>query len=329
MKKLLSSHETIKPSQAKKYNQINGNNAECLAAGKLLLCLQGEVSWGSRNEDGRKIDLFISFDHPWIPKERVLLLTQVKSGKKYGTISQDGRSFTLNKDTIKTNFRNSHDLMIVWVNRETNRLFWAYIHKNTKIEDTFYGEHHEVSPAMLYDLPRVIGKQTANISGGRGVTIGTLSSNLKDNRKEAKKIYRNLAENKIISPVLGEIEFSRLGWRHMFRITRSKKHKKMSLQTIFHLSNILKQVPSSHKIIDFNQIEEDHYVYRQITHILSYSKVMLYTKEKIEVKVKLKEEISYPIDWNNDALLFQKIRRRVVFINSYITDNSIESNSAY
>ena len=100
MKKLLSSYKKIKPSQAKKYNQINGNNAECLVAGKLLLCLQGEVSWGSRNEDSRKIDLFISFDHPWIQKERVLLLTQVKSGKKYGTISQDGRSFTLNKDTI-------------------------------------------------------------------------------------------------------------------------------------------------------------------------------------------------------------------------------------
>ena len=182
---------------------------------------------------------------------------------------------------------------------------------------------------MLYDLPRVIGKQTSNISGGRGVTIGTLASNLKDNRKEAKKIYRDLAANKIISPVLGEIEFSRLGWRHMFRITRSEKHKERSLQTIFHINDILKQVPSSHRIADFNQIEEDNYIYRQITHILTYSKVMLHGKGKIKVNVKLKEETSYPKDWNNDAFLFQKIERRVVFINSYITDHSIESDSAY
>lgn len=331
MKKLLSTHQTIKPKQDRKHNQINGNNAECLVAGQLLLCLQGEVSWGSRNEDGRKIDLFMSFDHPWIKKERILLLTQVKSGKEYGNISKDTNGlingFILNKKTIETNFKNSHDLMIVWVDRNTNKLFWAYIHRNTMIENTLYGNHHEISPAMLYDLARVIGKQTSNIFGGRGITIGALNSNLKENRRKAKTIYRNLAENEIISPVLGKIEFTRLGWRHMFRITRKKKHKEISLQTIFQIENILKQSPSSHKIIDYNQIEEDNYIYRQITHILIYSKVMLSTKNKVEVKVKLKEETSYPINWSNDALLFQKIRRRVVFINSYITDDSIESNS--
>ena len=112
-------------------------------------------------------------------------------------------------------------------------------------------------------------------------------------------------------------EFTRLGWRHMFRITRKKKHKEISLQTISQIENILKQSPSSHKIMDYNQIEEDNYIYRQITHILIYSKVMLSTKNKVEVKVKLKEETSYPVNWSNDALLFQKIRRRVVFIKSY------------
>ena len=337
MKKLLSSYTVIKPKQDVKHNQINGDNAECLAAGKLLLCLQGEVSWGSRNEDGRKIDLFLSFDHPWINKERILLLTQVKSGLAYGCISKEKKDskgkkitsdgFILKKKTIEDNFRNSHDLMIIWVDRKTNKLFWAYIHKNTKIESSFYGLHHEVSPAMLYDVPRVIGKQTTSISGGKGVTIGQLDKDLKENRKKAKIIYRDLAENKIISPVLGEVEFSRLGWRHMFRISRKKKHKKMSLQTIFYIENILKQAPTLHKVIDFNQFEENDYIYRQITHILTYSKVMLFNKDKIEIKVKLKEETSYPIDWSNDALLFQKIRRRVVFINSYVTDESIESNS--
>lgn len=55
-------------------NIDNGNDAEVLAASFLVMAIGAEISWGSRNEDGRKIDLICSYDHPWFDKERLFFL---------------------------------------------------------------------------------------------------------------------------------------------------------------------------------------------------------------------------------------------------------------
>ena len=60
------------PQQNRINNIDNGNDAEILAASLLLRSIGSEISWSSRNEDGRKIDLICSYDHPWIEKERII-----------------------------------------------------------------------------------------------------------------------------------------------------------------------------------------------------------------------------------------------------------------
>src|SRR5690554_7757419 len=86
---LLQKIPTNKVKESRDLNISNGNDAETYSASKLLAALGAEVSWGSRNEDGRKIDLIASYDHPWYD-ERIIFLVQVKSGKSYGVKLPNG-----------------------------------------------------------------------------------------------------------------------------------------------------------------------------------------------------------------------------------------------
>ena len=74
---------------SRKNNHDNGNEAEFLSASSLISAFGAEIRWGSRNEDGSKIDLFISFNHPW-KEDRIILLVQIKSGNGYVSPKSDG-----------------------------------------------------------------------------------------------------------------------------------------------------------------------------------------------------------------------------------------------
>ena len=96
-----------------------------MATAILAMAVGGEICWGSRNEDGRKIDLICSYDHPWIPKERIIFLVQVKLGDSYGKRTVSG--FKLKTNAITSVQRSTHSMCFIWVDRNTESLFWAYI----------------------------------------------------------------------------------------------------------------------------------------------------------------------------------------------------------
>jgi hypothetical protein len=84
---LLISQKLPKQLVKNSLNAQNNKDAEILAASVLANAFNAEVRWGSRNEDGSKIDLFISYDHPWEKKgERIVVLVQVKSGSSYANV---------------------------------------------------------------------------------------------------------------------------------------------------------------------------------------------------------------------------------------------------
>lgn len=55
---LLKSIKLPVPKQKRENNIENGNDAEVYAASLIIKAIGAEVSWSSRNEDGRKIDLY-------------------------------------------------------------------------------------------------------------------------------------------------------------------------------------------------------------------------------------------------------------------------------
>lgn len=318
MRSLLKSKKLKIPAQTVSLNSLNGSDAETLAASLIVAACRGEVCWGSREEDNSKIDLILSVEHPWHPKERMLVLAQVKSGESYGVKTQQG--FRLKTTAIKAAKRTSHSICIIWVCRESNQAFWSYIHPNTQISQREYSHYHQVSPATIFDLARCMSQSTTNTCGGSGIIIRRREGNLTDRRKLVNSAYKS--NNRIFSPALGEIELTRLGWRHMFRANRSAVYKQTSLDLIPYLGKIVSQPPTDHAITSHNEWESSGFIYRMTEHLLKYDKVM-YSAKKISGRqpataiVKIIEEIRYPKNWRANAMLSQCVDRRVVLKSAY------------
>lgn len=318
MRSLLKSQKIKVPDQSVRANQVNGNDAEILAASLIVSACRGEICWGSREEDGSKIDLILSSEHPWYPKERMLVLIQVKSGMTYGQKLPQG--FYLKSAAIRAAKRTSHAICIVWVCRETNEAFWAYIQPDSKFSSRRYRSFHRVSPATRYDLARCMAKTEFGECGGAGIIIRNIEGNLNGRRRFVQSAYKNIGE--IFSPVLGKIELTRLGWRHMFRANRSARYKQMSLDLIPYLEKIIPQSPSTHAITNFQEWKKQGYIYRSTEHLLKFERVMCSTKRKkvpqpVTVIIKAIEEIRYPENWHTCATLSQNIDRRTVMRSAY------------
>ena len=152
VRSLLLSRPLPTPLQGRPQNPINGSDSESYVLAKIVLACRGEGHWGSREEDNSKIDLFFSAEHPWVKRERLIILTQVKSGESFGSTLSHG--FKLKAKAKSAAIRTTHPVCVVWVDRDINRIFWAYVHPATTASDQEYGAYHEVAPPMIYDLAR-------------------------------------------------------------------------------------------------------------------------------------------------------------------------------
>lgn len=295
-------------------NILNGNDAEVLAASKLINATNSEVRWGSRNEDNSKIDLVLSFEHPWLESERIILLVQIKSGDSYA--SSDGENFKVKKKVFKSIKKTANNICLVWLDQKSHKCYWAYIHPNTSVNVTTYGRNHLVSPAFRFEIARCIARTfSGNYKGGKGIIIknelpdGTIS----EVRKKLKSIYRS---TKVIkNPLLGEINITSLGWKHLFRSSRKKEYKTESYKLIPYIKSILKQYPSNHWISNFSKYERNGYEFLCYEYILKYSEIKV--KKSIvdyEVNFKILEEVGYPKNWETTSQLSQKIMRKVTFL---------------
>ncbi len=306
------------PQQNRINNIDNGNDAEILAASLLLRSIGSEISWSSRNEDGRKIDLICSYDHPWIEKERIIFFTQVKSGNTFGWLEENG--FTLLTTAKKAAQRTSHSICIIWVDRNSNKSFWAYIHPFSTQTSQKYSDYHLINPAMRFDIARCQAKSIPGIAEGKGIILKKLKGDLNSKRKYALSHYKRLKEIEVINPNLGKIEFTRIGWRHMFRKQRKSDYKEKSFATIPYLDKILLHKPTSIYITNHSQETINDFEYRICEYVLTFEKVKIEIEgitEFVNVNVRLLEEIRWPIDWLNNSMLTQMIQRRVVLLNSY------------
>jgi hypothetical protein len=319
MNSTLLKHKHIsKPNQTRAFNVDNGNDAEVLSASILLKAMGAEISWGSRNEDGRKIDLICSYDHPWIYKERLIFFAQVKSGPTYGKITNNG--FVLLGAAKKAAQRTSHPICLIWVDRDTNSNYWAYIHPFSTSSSQEYGNNHLVNPATRFDIARCQAKIIPGKNEGSGIIIRKVTGNLKERRDFALAQYKNLKNKNVINPNLGKVEFTRVGWRHMFRKRRLSINKSKSIETIPYLDKILENKPSKIYITS-NSLEKTRgYEVRTSEYVLTYDKVDIYEnqeRKRVSVIVRLLEEIMWPEDWLTNSMLSQLVERRLVLLSAY------------
>ena len=287
---------------------------------RLMLACRGEGQWGSREDDNAKIDLIFTMGHPWHPGERLLILCQVKSGAAYGAVLPKNTGFKLNGAAKAAARRSSHAICLAWVDRASDRVFWAFLHPDTRPGPQEYGSNHEVSPAVRYDLARCMaGRRSGGAEGGRGVVLPEVSGDVAARRAEAFRSYRQVRE--VQSPVLGSIEFTRLGWRHMFRRSRAAQNKNASVNLLPRLPVLLRESPSVVAITATEFSQHAGLTTRQCEYLLKYERVTARTKtgrlQPVTVHVRVIEEVRYPTDWYAKTMLTQRVSRRVVLKSAY------------
>lgn len=316
--KLLAPQPLPKVSETRALNSVNGSDAESFAMSQFILACRGEGHWGSREDDNSKIDLILSFEHPWAAKERMFILSQVKSGETYGSSCEKG--FLLKSAAKKAAKRTTHHICVVWVDRTNHKAFWAYVHPNVTLKNQVYGEYHSITPATRFDLARCMSMIHSGERGAKGIHIRKRNSQLSARRAYVKKCYSN--QKGIISPVLGKIELTRLGWRHMFRSSRREEHKSTSLDIIPYLEHLLLRNPSMHAITSFKVYDYGCFSYQSREHLLKFEGLTVShargeTRKIVSAHIRLIEEIRYPKDWGTIAMLSQQVERRVVLKSAY------------
>ena len=295
------------------FNSQNGNDSEIISGANVIQALNAELSWGSRNEDNSKIDLLLSFNHPWISAQRILLLSQVKSGRSFGNVNE--KRIKLYSRSIKAAKSSQNNICLIWYDHDSKENYWAYIHKNSKLNGLELGRNHVLSPATRFEIARCISKNSLiNNFNSRGLILDFKLLDerpISEYRKHVKQLYR---KNKIIlNPLYGNIEVTNFGWKHMFRKTRLKKFKSDSLVILPYLKQLLTFQPDRHWIISFEKHKHNDYEVFNYEHLLRYENIKNNkTSERHEVVIKLIEEVSFPIEWKKQNLLSQKVFRKVI-----------------
>ena len=302
------------PQLTRAYNSQNGNDCEIISAANLIQALNAEVSWGSRNQDNSKIDLLLSFNHPWIIGQRTLLLSQVKSGASFGKIEDS--AIKLYSKGIKEAQKSQNNICLIWYDHLTKENYWVYIHSNTQPKKVELGKNHILSPATRFEISRCISRSSKlQYFNARGLIMDITSIDEKPlavYRKYLKSLYRNY--NLINNPLYGKIEITNYGWQHMFRKSRIKKYKRESLIILPYLKQLLTYQPDRHWIISFLKDTHNDFSILRYEHVLRYENIKSNINNEVyEVVIKLIEEIAFPTEWKKENLLSQKIFRKVVF----------------
>lgn len=307
-------------------NKINGKSAERYFSAALTISLEARILWASRTEDDSKVDLISVITHPWIENTVQVIFTQVKSGKSFCEIKD--KTLKVNKSKFDDFLNRNHHTLICWTNVDDDIPYWFIIKANAQYFKTEYPEHHKISPASRFDIIRILTSSTLK-DGGKGLIFSRRNSryeydldSFKNLRNDAKKIYKSINSENIINPLLGKIEFTRLGWRHVTRESRLDDYKVASYEIIKILNKIISKTPTKHYIIESQIKEDENLTFRENEYILIYENVRCYDRENekqiiTNVYIKLLEVIGFENNWMNKANTSAIVKRRVIFKSIY------------
>lgn len=263
MKQLIKNSPLPFLNTSREHNHLNGGDAESYGAALLLSATRGQISWGSREEDSKKTDLKFFAIHPWLKDVPLNIPIQIKSGKSNGEATKDG--FKLKSIVVNSVKRAGTSCLVIWIDNETGNGYWAYIHPNTESRTKEYGSLHRISPETLYDVARCDTRFKPGFnSGGKRITISCKEKSISQLRAIAKSRY--CRQMSIVNPVLGEVNLTRTGWRHMFRKSRNLSGKEASLRVIPHVATLLNNIPDEHFIPEYTYTKSGQFNIRSSAH---------------------------------------------------------------
>lgn len=307
-------------------NILNGKTAERYFASLLTIALDARVSFTSRTEDDSKLDLVTIMSHPWEVNKVEIFFTQIKSGKSYCRVEND--KFIVDNTKFQEFVGRNHNSLVCWINVDEKIPYWFFIKSNSQFFKTDYNLSHILSPLTKFDLIRLV-TAVNNQNGGKGLIFNRKNSVSDYEKSEyinlrnvAKIQYKKFKSSKIINPIFGKIEITKLGWRHITRESRWYRYEVASLEIIVILENILNLSPSKHYIIKQINTADSDFNYRENEYLLHYDSIKVFDKEKnklieIDTYIKLLEIGAYLKEWKDKPNSTTIANRKVIFKSIY------------
>jgi hypothetical protein len=284
-------------------NKLNGKSAERYFAANLTITLNSRVFWATRTEDDSKVDLVTVISHPWLDNHVDVLFTQVKSGNSFCKVEKG--QLIVEKQKFTNLLNRNHNTLVCWSLVNSDTLYWFIIKANAKYFRNKYNQNHKLTPITRFDISRILTSFN-NTNGGKGLAFSFGNIDFLENRKAAKNIYNILKTKTILNPIFGQIEFSRLGWRHVTRKDRLNCYKTNTFDIMPILEKILQRTPSKHICYKSDFLDDNESNYRICEYILTYNDVQSFDKKnntriETDVYVKVLEFSGYSKKWRDTA----------------------------
>lgn len=285
------------------HTNTDGAAAARFAAGLLGVATCAEATATTMAEDAAKVDVKFSFRHIAASGKLITAHAQIKAGPSYRRASSDQTFLTLGIDraTLEALSGTGMPGLVIWVPPlPMDRLYWyatdprSPLKTPAKVKRTQY-----LRPSLRYDLSRLYDYA----SWSRRYTKQTVAV-LPEAQliSKAKESYKALKSQAWHNPLVGQLQITRLAWRHITRRSKSVARRTQSLRIVPYLKAFLASPPDRYAC-NFAGLREAGALTTEIRYLMCwYRQALTINGESHSLLIRIREEISYPTSWSSRPL---------------------------
>jgi hypothetical protein len=285
--------------------RADGDAGARTAAATLAIALCAETTHSTLSEDWAKVDLKIGVRSALQSSSQLTIHCQVKSGKSFRADSTTAKTITLqniDEATISSLQEGTQPALLVWVPPPPSiRVYWRIIKpKGAQRKPIRIARENYVTPSLRFDLSRYSAYLKSN-SGFPRIELPTRNPE-EPLLQQARGHYKQLKSEPVYLPLVGKVEVTRLGWRHITRGSRSSTKRERSLRMIPYLRHILGYMPTRYLTAN-KSITKYGSEFHESRHLIFwYKDALIVDGVACTALVRIREDFLYPTRWNRFRL---------------------------
>jgi hypothetical protein len=302
----------------------DGAAGERWASTLLTAAVCAQAMHATSDEDDDKLDLKLSFEHAFRTHARISAHCQVKSGPSWLS-SANTKAFHLkniDERTIDALRNGTRPSLLVWVPpAPRSGAFWyAFGLRRSDRTPLKIPRWHRISPALRYDLTRVFEMCTRTRQANR-LDVSREVAGLKD----VKSAYARLAKT-YHHPLMGVVNVTRFGWRHVTRLSKPKKQRQQALRLVPYLPGFLTHAPDRFSMTCDPLVAEGSELKRRAWIWCWYRNALRIDDVPHRLLIRFREEVRFPARWWDRPLSVTDVKQSAV-LESWWSKPEIEPQS--
>jgi hypothetical protein len=292
-------------------NKADGAAGARRAAALLGIALCAETNYTSLDEDAAKVDLKISFRHAFQENKLLTFHCQVKSGISYLARSSNKKTIKLriDRDTITALMSSTGPALIAWVPPPpSERVYWyAFDARREPKTPIQFPRNQYISPLLRYDLTRAF---TYSLWTIRLPRQDVAKANKESIFYRAKEEYKELKNQNWTNPLVGTLNVTRFGWRHVTRRSKVESKRQGSLRIVPYLKRYFNSPPDRYVIGDLKAkvVGSRTQITRYI--LFWYRNALRIDGDRYALLLRIREDISYPTKWERYPLGLSDVNQK-------------------